>query len=142
MRYVLYVVILLAIGFCLISGCAVNPTSTGHPSTTGLSHVPASLTHVSTSLGILAVVGVIALAVGVGLYFTVPETHKLSIILAGIGGSLVGISLLLKVSLWLIPWIAYSFLGLAVIALGYEFYIKISGNKKLPDLTSISGTGL
>lgn len=123
-----------------IVGCYVShppsPGSNGHgPGTT-----PHDLNGIAWWLEMFAVIAVPITVGAIVAFFLVPEAHRLSTFL-GIGGaSLFGVSVLLRVSLWLVPWVAGSLGVLAVVALAYELYVKISKNKNVPDLLNLGNS--
>ena len=118
---------LLAVGVLFIAGCAAVPhlpTVPGSPAATShhLTDTPVSLKHFSITLEWAMGLGLVAVAIGVALYFLVPETHRLSFALAGGGGGLLIVAMVLKPILWLVPWVGYSLLGLAFATLCYELW--------------------
>lgn len=124
----------------LLAGCATHPVAPHvqpqvftHPGET-----PPSLTHVAKWLDALIVISAIGIGVGIALFFFAPVAHRASIILAGTAGAVEGSALLLRVSLWMIPWIAIGLVTLALAALGYEIYVKVSKSKSLPPLESFT----
>lgn len=115
------ILLLCAMMIAIGSGCAaakpqpVKPT----PALTHPGQTPPELKHVATGLDWIIVISVIAVGVGIGLYFFAPVAHSLAFAVAGTAASIEGAALVTRVSLWFIPWIA---LGLGVLAGGVLLY--------------------
>lgn len=100
----------------LLSGCAAWFQT---QSRSGVGKTPVALTGVSSGLDWLILASVVITAASIGLFFYLPAGHRISGAM-GIGGACtLGISLLLKTTLWMIPWLAG---GLVVLGLIYFFY--------------------
>jgi hypothetical protein len=67
---------------------------------------------------------VLLIGISVSLYFFAPEEHTLSFSIGGGAGAVLGLSLLLKTLLWLIPWLALGGVAIAIAILIYELYLK------------------
>lgn len=91
--------------------------------------VPASLKSVDDTLSVFVGFGIGAIVLAVVLLFAIPAEHYVSMILGVSGGAAVGISLFLKVTLWLVAPIGYGLLILSAIALAYELYTKFKTGK-------------
>jgi hypothetical protein len=117
----LFWVALVAASFVL--GCAGwphggEPTPKPHP-------VPPPLIHVDAALGMFILMSVLAFAVAVALFFTLPTAHRLSLTLGIFSVAVFGVSVLVKITL---PFIAYGLIGLALLsvaAVAYEVGYKI-----------------
>lgn len=131
---------LFALAF-LIVGCATAHPTTGPaaPPSHGPGTTPHGLENVGWWLELLAIIGVPAIAAGITLLIVNLfnplglSTFRLSLMLSIGGASLFGVSVLLRASLWLVPWVEVVLCVLALAALAYEIYVKASGNKSLPD---------
>lgn len=106
----IFVTLAFYLAMTFLTGCAATTAIPKGPPTP----VP-PLHNVQVSLDLLIPIALVAALVSVGLYFFVPEGHKLWATLAGCAGTVEIGSLLLRVSLWIIPWVAG---GLGVAALG------------------------
>jgi hypothetical protein len=92
---------------------------------------PSSLIGFDHTLTFVAVLGFGALIVGGVLWwFTPPASHGKALMLAAAGGLALGLSLLLKVMLWLIPWIAGALLLAGLVWLGLELWERYGAKKK------------
>jgi hypothetical protein len=121
--------------FCLftlsmwMSGCAVDTPGSSHYS---VFETPKSLHAFSVSLDFILVIALLVFATCVALYFVLPEGHTLSLTLGAVSGATEAIAILLKVSLWIVPWIAGLALLGAVGAGAYELYEKYYGTSTTP----------
>lgn len=68
----------------------------------------------------IALVAVVVLGLGVASFFIFPMAHTLSTTVALSAGGVEASALVLKVSLWTIPWIAGALGVLAVLVFAYE----------------------
>lgn len=113
------------IGLATLSlcGCHVNHAA---PSPAPLiSHqVPEVLKNVGTGLDRLIILSVLVIGVVIAVFFILPEAHRLSITIGTGAGSVLAISLFLKTTLWMVPWIAGGLLILAVLVGIYEVYVN------------------
>lgn len=119
-------------------GCAPTHKPTPAPAVhSAISHpgtTPPELKSVAKGLDWIIVLAILAAGVGVGLYFVVPAAHSLSLPIAGVALAIEGISLVTRVSLWFVPWLAA---GLALAALVF-FAIEIYRNRDLIE-TAVEG---
>lgn len=119
-------------------GCAHVPSATvsttvthslvSHPGTT-----PPELHQAASGFTWIAVLCVVPIGVGIGLYFFAPATHAWSLILAGVAGATEATALLLRISLWFIPWLAIALLVFALGVLAYELWRKRSSIESAVD---------
>lgn len=117
-------ILILTIVYTLVlwgAGCAAVPVAA---TTHKLTSTPETLKTFAGFLDFILPVAMLALAIAVALYFLLPAGHTLSLTLAGVAGGVEALALLLKVSLWLVPWFAGVLAAGALAALGYEVYIK------------------
>lgn len=129
--YVLLLIATWAMMFWVLTGvygCAANhavaPQATTRPVLPHPGQTPTELVKVASGLDHLIILGVLAVGVGIGLYFFVPEAHSLSVPLVGVAGSVQGAALILRVSLWFIPWIAAGLVVAGIGALIYELHVQ------------------
>lgn len=115
---VLGLLIAAAIAICTVPGCSASKT----PHMTPLHPVPPSLGKIDTSLDLGFVLGMGGMVAAAVMYFLIPEQHRISFALAGGGGTLLGLSLLFKVSLWIIPWIVGGLLIAGALVLCWEVW--------------------
>jgi hypothetical protein len=104
-----------------LTGCAAHPAVP--PAThefVGPGHTPTSLTAVAKGLDGFILLSVIAVGVGIGLFFWLPTAHNASLALVFIGGGVEASSLATRVSLWLVPYVVITFIAAALAALIYE----------------------
>lgn len=124
---------LLAFILTLVCGCV----SAAHPAVKPPvfnTAPPSQLAGVATWLDIFMIVAIPIVAGAVVLFFLAPADFKYSLGLGSGGITLFVTSALLKVSLWLIPWVAGGIVVLALAALGYEIYARVTG--KVPTIES------
>lgn len=119
-------------------GCASAPTNPAGLVKPNLFATPASLVVVSATLDWLIGGMILLVGVAVALYFLLPETHRLSGLLMVGGGSVLGLSLLLKTTLWMMPWVGGVLVIGGLALLGYELYLKFV--KKDPNAFEIPST--
>lgn len=117
-------VVLFAIALSVLAavmlGCAVNhqpvPQPKPHP-------IPPSLNNINKSLDVLVVVSILVIGASIAAFFFLPAiSHSIAFTGAAGAGGVLGVSLFLKVTLWLIPWIAGGVLILSLAYLGLEAY--------------------
>jgi hypothetical protein len=120
-------------------GCAVHhiapiksPNPVFHPFKAG----DDALKSTDKTLDLFISLALLAIALAFTLFFTLPGPHNLSVSLGIGGGSLLGLSLFLKVLLPFVPIIGFVLLLGALAALGYEIYEKVHTGKFV-DLTAI-----
>jgi hypothetical protein len=87
--------------------------------------VPKSLHNTDVSLDWLIFMSILVLSGGVALFFFLPAAHRVSGMLIAGGGSTLGISLFLKTTLWLIPWVSGGLIVLGFGVLVYEVILKL-----------------
>lgn len=125
MKYALGFLIGIAIFILAVMfmGCApVHPPGVTTVTKTSITSTPTALKGVAVSLDWIIVLSIVVLGVGVGLFFALPEAHNISIPIALIGAGVEASSLVARVSLWIIPWLAGA-LGLAALGVFvYEVY--------------------
>lgn len=115
-----------ALAFLILTwlvGCqsATHPTGPAAGQPSAVTATPVALEKVATGLNWLILLAVVALGVGIGLYFILP-VHNLSFAIAAVAGGIEVSALVARVSLWFVPWLAG---GLALVAFGifcYEVY--------------------
>ena len=117
-----FVTALAAYFFVNMAGCAVNPHAAVEPAV--VHPVPVALKATATNLDWMIAVGVLALVAGLVAYFTMPAAHQLSLTVGMAGAVLFGVSVLLRESLWLFPYIGIGLLSVACLLAGYELYAK------------------
>jgi CHASE2 domain-containing sensor protein len=81
--------------------------------------VPPSLHNIDKGLDWLSLLAVVGIGAAVAVAVMLPGTDKISLALGLGSGAVLVASLFIKVSLWLVPWVAG---GLAVAGIGYEVY--------------------
>lgn len=107
--------------FCL-TGCAPShPTSAATP-TSGFS--PQPLAAVATSLNHLIIWSVVAVGVGVALFFLLPAAHATSLSIAAVAAGIEVSALVTRESLWLVPWLCWALAALAVSFFCYEVWVN------------------
>lgn len=140
MRLYLYV---LLVALVFLAGCMHTPHAPAVPAAHSTLHnllpspgtTPKSEKVVAVGLDAIAIIGVIVLAVGVGLYFFVPAAHNLFLAFAGMGGAAAAIAMVFRASLWFMPWVS---LGLFVLAVGFLIYEWIRNHALLDaDVTGL-----
>ena len=116
---------------CLLGILAMTNGCASHipkPGPGGGSHgpgsTPKSLSQFATGLDWLMLLAVPLIAGGIAMVFFAPVAHRLSFAIVTAGGALLGVSLLIRVSLWLVPWIAGALLIGGLLFAGYEVYRK------------------
>lgn len=122
----------ITIGVCFLfyilmiclSGCAAHPVVPLHPAPEFVKpgQTPASLTAVAKGLDGFILLSVIAVGVGIALFFLLPATHNVSVSLVAIGGGIEISSLVTRASLWLVPYAVIGLVVSAFVALVYELY--------------------
>jgi hypothetical protein len=147
-RYMLiYIVALLGVLGCfLFAGCAAHVAPIPPPPPihefVGPGTVPTSLTGVAKALDLFILLSVLAVGLGIGLFFWLPTNHNLSLAFVFIGGGVEASSLATRVSLWAVPWIVVGFAVLAVLAAIYELIanratVEAAAEKVLPSLSTV-----
>lgn len=125
MKYAIYIVLIMSmLLISIMAGCApIHPpvpvTTVTHTTVTS---TPASLAVVGHGLDYLILAAVIATGIGVGLFFALPASHNISIPIGAVAVSVGVASILLKVSLFAIPWIAAGLGVVALVVCAYEVY--------------------
>lgn len=112
----------ILVGVGLLGGCSAH---TLVPHTTPFHPIPPSLGKIDTSLDLGFVLGLGGIVAAAVAYFLIPEQHRISFALAAGGGTLLGLSLLFKVSLWIIPWVVGGLLIAAALVLCWEVYKRL-----------------
>lgn len=113
---------LLVLGVCL-TACSpfnipkVTPPVILHP-------VPPNLGNIDHSLDIGFVIGIGAIVAAVVVFYLVPLQHRISLALAGGGGTLLGLSVFFKTTMWILPYIAAGALILGLLFGVYEIYVN------------------
>jgi hypothetical protein len=132
--HVVEIVVLFVLLF--LSGCHLAKHAGGggggHPATTPAKNeyhgpgggAPTSLHKADVTLDWFIPLSVLLIGISVSLYFFAPEEHTLSFSIGGGAGAVLGLSLMLKTLLWLIPWLALGGVALAIAILIYELYLK------------------
>ena len=134
------------LGVFMFTGCASHVVPPPIHEFVGPGTVPTSLTGVAKALDLFIVLSVLAVGLGIGLFFWLPTNHNLSLAFVFIGGGVEVSSLATRVSLWAVPWIVAGFAVLAVIAGIYEIIanratVEAAAEKVLPSLaTEEAGT--
>lgn len=111
---------LLVLGVCL-TACSpfdipkVTPPVATHP-------VPPNLTHIDHSLDLGFVIGIGAIVAAVVVFYLVPLQHRISLALAGGGGTLLGLSVFFKTTLWILPYLAAGLLVCAAFFAVWELW--------------------
>ena len=107
-----------------LTGCAAHPVVPLHPAPEFVKpgQTPASLTAVAKGLDGFILLSVIAVGVGIALFFLLPATHNVSVSLVAIGGGIEISSLVTRASLWLVPYAVIGLVVSAFVALVYELY--------------------
>jgi hypothetical protein len=116
---------IVALALCVIlGGCAAQNHVVPAPihEFVAPGHTPTSLLHIASALDVFVILSVIAVGIGIGLFFWLPTSHNLSLALIFLGGGVEASALVTRVSLWLVPWLAVSLAVLAVVAFIYEVY--------------------
>jgi hypothetical protein len=119
--------VLLAIFISYLTGCGGSMKNwlSDHKKTetpkNGCSPVQQAL---NPGLDKLILLGVVGAGVGLGLFFFLPETHRLSTTILGVGAGVGGLALVLRISLPALTYGVYALLGLGVLFLVYELYVK------------------
>jgi hypothetical protein len=127
-RWILVMLATFALSLCLsylLSGCTPSPVQEGAKSAISLFHAPKAGVGVSdlyAPLGWLAIIGVIGVAVGIGLYAFVSKSLGLAV--GGSAAALEASSLVLRVALPFIPWVVG---GLGIVAVVFGI-IELTGN--------------
>jgi hypothetical protein len=78
--------------------------------------------HVASALDVFILLSVVAVGIGIGLFFWLPTSHNLSLALIFLGGGVEASSFATRVSLWLVPWLVIGLAVLAATAFVYELY--------------------
>jgi hypothetical protein len=136
---------LLTIAF-IVAGCSPHGQS---PAAGNSSHVnldkhptPPSLKKTDTALDVLVWASIVGIGVAAALFFFSPATHALSIPIAGGAGAVLALSLFLKTTLWLIPWIAGALLIVGFLVFLYELYLKVRQQDiETPATPAVGGRG-
>jgi hypothetical protein len=84
---------------------------------------PSAFKHVDDSLEWFIILGIMGITASAVVFFLAPQLHRISTAIAGGAGTLLALSLILKVTFWLIPWLVYSAIALAFAALAYEVWV-------------------
>lgn len=104
------------------TGCGIFPKT---PAATLSKNGPAPLSTVSAGLAPLILLSVIGFGVGVGLFLVSPAAHQLSLTIAGVAAGIGTTSLFLAVTIPFLPWLVGGLGMIALLALGYEIYVKM-----------------
>lgn len=118
---VLYMLLILAAIALALCGC-----TTTHPTTLPTHEfvkpgaTPASLVPVSHTLDWFIALSVLAVGVGIGLFFWLPAAHNVSFGLMFIGGGIEVSALVTRASLWAVPYVSMAFVLAGVVFLVYE----------------------
>ncbi len=102
----------------LASGCVSNKDPQKKPEK-HITDPPPNLTTFNKGLTVLALAGVVGVGVGVALFFVLPQ-HRLSMLVGGISAGTLATALVLKVTLWLLPWVAGAGILLGLVLFGIE----------------------
>lgn len=87
-----------------------------------ITSTPPDLKPVAHWLDVFIVIGVLVAGGGIGVYFAETALRKLAYILLAVGGSIGVLSILVRTTLWLDPWISAGFLLAGVTLIAYEVY--------------------
>ncbi len=127
MRRNLSLSLLLVVAWSLIlSGCLSHATVTPPIHHWYSAVVPASLTTVDGGLDSLILWSVVIVGLSVGLFFFLPGQPKIAELAGLSAGSILALSLFIKTTLWLVPWIAAIVVALA----GFRIYQKYYATPK------------
>jgi hypothetical protein len=90
---------------------------------------PTSLKKTDTALEVYILASILFVGVAAGLYFYtppfIPDAHAASFGIGAGAGAVLILSLILKTSLWLIPWLSAGAIAAAVVLFVYELIKKL-----------------
>ena len=114
-----------AIGYTVMGCAGLPPAQAAHPTTLPTVAAP-PLAAVAVSLNHLIVLSVIAVGIGVALFFILPAAHATSLSIVEVAGGIELSALITRQSLHYVPYLVYGLAGLAVLFFLYELYINRS----------------
>jgi hypothetical protein len=130
---VLTFVVITSVGCLGASRNAIDKTVGGKTLRTRaplISHeTPPSLGRFDGFLDVVLALSVLAFIVAVALFFTLPNEHKISCTVGAASAGGLFISLVLKVTLWLIPWIAGALVVGAFLWLSVRLYSQYQAGR-------------